>query len=225
MRLFFSILMLCLLLSFAPSETDYRKVFGKDYTWALNWIKQNEKSIDHYTRIFDVPAMELKAIVFPELIRYNGVFNAIEVESLKYLYVMEGKTYADFSVGYFQMKPSFVEMLEQDAKLLKIDSKFRPEWAEGRQVSENEDTRKARVKRLCNTEQQLIYLCMFYKVCQARFAYRHFSSAKDRVRFYATCYNAGYQRSESDLLSFQEKKYFYNHNYSTVSAFYFMHER
>ena len=102
----------------SPPEIDYKKIFGSDYTWAVNWLKQNDAVIDDYAVKYQLPAKELKAIVFPELIRYNGVFNALEVESLKYLYVSEGKHYANFSVGYFQMKPSFAEMVESDFSFL-----------------------------------------------------------------------------------------------------------
>jgi len=65
------------------SDIDYRKVFGKDYEWALNWVKQNDKIIAVYSDKYNIPAKELKAIIFPELIRYNRVFDAIQVESLK----------------------------------------------------------------------------------------------------------------------------------------------
>src|SRR6185295_3578126 len=95
---------LCLLSFTPPEKTDYKKVFGDRYNWAVNWLKQNDGLIREYASAFNIPDKELKAIVFPELIRYNSFFNALEIESLKYLYVKEGKSYADFSVGYFQMK-------------------------------------------------------------------------------------------------------------------------
>jgi hypothetical protein len=66
---------LFLLVSFKPPvETDYKKVFGNKYTWAVSWLKQNDSLIHEYASAFNIPEKELKAIVFPELIRYNSFF-------------------------------------------------------------------------------------------------------------------------------------------------------
>lgn len=206
-----------------PVETDYRKVFGDRYRWAVDWLKQNDGAIHEYACAFNIDEKELKAIVFPELIRYNEFFNAIEIESLKYLYVSEGREYADFSVGYFQMKPSFGEMVERDAiGLLPEPYRLTSGWSS--QDTENEASRKARVKRLSNVNQQLLYLGAFYKLCEKRFKGRKFASPQDKLKMYATCYNAGYKRSEAVLSSCLKKSDFYGHNYSDISAYYFRNE-
>lgn len=214
---------ICLLSFKPPGETDYKKVFGKHYTWAVNWLKQNEELVHEYALAFDIPDKELKAIVFPELIRYNSFFNALEIESLKYLYVNEGKSYADFSVGYFQMKPSFGEMVEQDALVL-LPAKYLMESGWKLTQTDDEVSRMARVKRLSNVRHQLIYLCAFYKICASRFKDKDISSAEERVRLFSTCYNAGYKRSYETLLAFQSKNNFYKYNYSSVSAYYYVRE-
>lgn len=208
-----------------PAENDYKKVFGNDYTWAVNWLKQHEALIEKYAADFNIPAKELKAIVFPELIRYNSVFNVLEIESLKFLYVREGKYYADFSVGYFQMKPSFAEMIEQDGEKL-LDAGWLREagWKNILEDADNEISRKERVKRLSNTRQQILYLCAFYKICQLRFHDRSFASPVERLKLFATCYNAGYRRSYESLLNFQLKNHFFKYNYSSVSAYYYLQE-
>ena len=220
------ILTMLMLSSFkTPVENDYSKIFGSDYTWAVNWLKQYNALIDEYASRFNIPGKELKAIVFPELIRYNSIFNALEIESLKYLYVKEGKYYADFSVGYFQMKPSFAEMVEVDAGNLPDTIRFTETgWNNNGKLADNETSRMERVKRLSNTRQQIIYLCMFYKVCQSRFRNRIFASPVERLKFYATCYNAGYRRSYQSLMAFQLKNTFYKYNYSTVSAYYYLQQ-
>jgi hypothetical protein len=206
-----------------PPEADYKKVFGKDYTWAVNLLIQNDALINQYASAYGLPAKELKAIVFPELIRYNSVFDALEVESLKYLYVSEGKHYANFSVGYFQMKPSFAEMVEQDAQKIQVDVWMRNAgWKEI--LGDTETARRERVRRLCTTADQVLYLCMFYKICAARFSNIKFDTPTDRVKFFATCYNAGYHRSYEKLLSFQSQNNFLNYNYSSISAYYFLNE-
>jgi hypothetical protein len=217
------ILLLTLSLPASPPETDYKKIFGNDYTWAVNWLKQNDAVIDEYAAQFQLPAKELKAIVFPELIRYNGLFNALEVESLKYLYVSEGKHYANFSVGYFQMKPSFAEMVERDA--LQLPAAKWMKSAGWKDVSaDTEAARRERVARLCNTRHQVLYLCLFYKICESKFRSRRFNSPTERLKFFATCYNAGYHLSEKSILSFQTKNNFLQYNYSAISAYYYLKE-
>ena len=165
-----------------------------------------------------MPVRELKAIVFPELIRYNRIFDAIQIESLKFLYVSEGKSYADFSVGYFQMKPSFAEMVEADATKAMLEKAGAVAWAV---LPDKEESRRARVQRITSIDQQMIYLCLFYQICRERFSARHFSSGLDRVRFFATCYNAGYRQNEAGILNFQKRNQFYKYNYAAVSAYYF----
>jgi hypothetical protein len=220
--------------SFSPPATDnYRQEFGRDYTWAVSWLQQNNMTIEKYAGKFNMPAKELKAIVFPELIRYNSVYDAIEINSLKYLYVSEGKYYADFSVGYFQMKPSFAEMVEQDANALLDAGVLQLSGMNKlKNAADTDANRKARVGRITNTEQQIVYLCVFYKICSIKFTGASFSSARDKLKFFATCYNAGYRRKYEKIISLQSKKYFHtgklwsntHYNYADISNYYFENE-
>lgn len=207
-----------------PGVSDYKKIFGDKYIWAGDWLEQNDELIRAYAGDFNIPAQELKAIVFPELIRYNGFFNAIEVESLKFLYVKEGKDYADFSVGYFQMKPSFAERVEKDA-LQFLPKKYRIESGWEVKGVDNEESRRARVKRLSNVRQQLLYLCAFYKICDKRFASHRFKTREEKLKLFATCYNAGYHRSYESLIALYSKNHFYSYNYSDVSLFFYLGDR
>jgi hypothetical protein len=223
MKATFIIIACIIFVAFTPPEkTDYKKVFGSNYTWAVNWLKQNDELIHEYGSAFNIPDKELKAIIFPELIRYNSFFNALEIESLKFLYVTEGKYYADFSVGYFQMKPSFGELVEHDAFYL-LPVKYRSESGWKHTITDDEASRKARVKRLSNVRQQLNYLCALYKLCEKRFS-SFTNSAEERVRLFATCYNAGYRRSYESLKTFMSKNHYHGYNYSSVSAYYFVQE-
>jgi hypothetical protein len=216
-----------------PVTNDYKEAFGNDYTHATAWLKINSVSFDKCAEQFSIPALQLKAIVFPELIRYNTVYDAIEINSLKYLYVSEGKDYADFSVGNFQMKPSFAEMVEQDANEY-LDAGFLQVsgFDKLKNAADNEDNRKERIARITSTKQQLIYLCAFYKICNTKFAGNVFASVNEKVKFYATCYNAGYRRSYENVMAVQSKNYFHtgkfftttNYNYADISNYYFEQE-
>jgi hypothetical protein len=216
-----------------PVTNDYKKDFGNDYSHAEQWLQLNSTGFEQVANVFNIPAAQLKAIVFPELIRYNTVYDAIEINSLKYLYVSEGKDYADFSVGNFQMKPSFAEMIEQDANQYLDDSFLQVSGFDKlKNVADNEDNRKERIARITSTQKQLIYLCAFYKICDAKFADKSFISANEKIKFYATCYNAGYRRSYENVLAIQSKNYFHtgkffttaNYNYADISNYYFEQE-
>ena len=217
-----TLLLFCFYFHQAPPEgIDYRKALGSDYSWAENWISNHQTQFEKYARQSGLPSKELRAIIFPELVRYNLVFDAIQVESLKYLYVSEGKNYADFSVGYFQMKPSFAEMVEKDAvKILPSDlcTSNIAQWAK---AGDNAISRRERVSRITDIDGQLVYLCTFYKICQQKFSGHLFVSPADRVRFFATCYNAGYNKTEAGIMDYETRKHFYTYNYSAVSAYYF----
>jgi hypothetical protein len=216
-----------------PVTNDYKKDFGNDYTHAVQWLQLNSTGFEQTAGMFNIPARDLKAIVFPELIRYNTVYDAIEINSLKYLYVSEGKDYADFSVGNFQMKPSFAEMIEQDANQY-LDNAFLQlsGFDKLKNAADDETSRKERITRITSTQQQLIYLCAFYKICDARFADKVFTSANEKIKFYATCYNAGYRRSYENVIAVQAKNYFHtgkffstaNYNYADISNYYFEKE-
>ena len=53
------------------------------------------------------------AIVYPELLRYNYIQDFIETSGLELIYMRYGAKTADFSIGHFQMKPSFAEHIEK----------------------------------------------------------------------------------------------------------------
>jgi hypothetical protein len=217
-----------------PVTNDYKKDFGNDYIHAVQWLQLNSKGFEQAANMFNIPVRNLKAIVFPELIRYNKVYDAIEINSLKYLYVSEGKDYADFSVGNFQMKPSFAEMVEQDAnQYLDDDFLQLSGFDKLMNVANDETSRKERIARITSTQQQLIYLGAFYKICDAKFADKQFASANEKVKFYATCYNAGYRRSYESIVTIQAKNYFHtgkfftaaSYNYADISNYYFEKEK
>jgi hypothetical protein len=217
-----------------PVTNNYKKDFGNDYTHAIQWLQLNKGGIEHAASLFNIPARNLKAIVFPELIRYNTVYDAIEINSLKYLYVSEGKDYADFSVGNFQMKPSFAEMVEQDANQYLDDNFLQLSGFDKlKDAVDDESGRKERIARITSTQQQLIYLCAFYKICDAKFAETVFVTVNDKIKFYATCYNAGYRRSYENIMAIQSKNYFHtgkffttaNYNYSEICNYYFELEK
>lgn len=207
---------------------DYRAIFGERYAQAENYLKQNSW-IGGVLRLPDREARIALAVVFPEIVRYEYLQDKIQIRALKVLYVQYGRPYANFSVGRFQMKPSFVEQLEADWNRL---SSAEEKEAVGVPVFAGGDEprlRKERVLRLDDLTWQVKYLRVFMLVMEKRYGYVVFSGDEDRLRFYATAYNSGYASGEERLRRAMGEKQFHlelfspkrTYNYADVAVFYF----
>lgn len=225
-------LLLLSLCSFGQSE-DYKTIFGKDYLAARFWFVKNDSLIQVCCAKYKVLPQELSAIVFPEVMRYSSFSDALETTALSFLYTSQGTAYADFSVGYFQMKPSFAEQVEADyshlpeADKMLLANTFLPTANQ----FDTEAARKQRIHRITSTEGQLIYLIAFYKICFHRFKTSIPHATNDRLRFLATCYNAGYKRTTADIERIGKAKYFHlgksfaaeKYNYADIAVFAYRH--
>lgn len=181
---------------------DYRKHFGKNYEFAENFIRQNHHL---FIKTFnnEKDARIASAIVFPELIRYNTLRDKIETGALRALYVQYGANYADFSIGLFQMKPSFAEYLEkQQSKATNT-----PNWM--CDALQDAESRSRRITRLSTLQGQMTYLSMFYNLMENRFGKYPFLSDEEKTRFYATAFNTGSNRSYDEIIALCHIKLFH----------------
>ena len=108
-------LMLCILLltgSGTAFSVNYPKAFGDDWTSAAQFVHEHHAAWKPLFEEFGVDARLAEAIVFPELIRYSRWQDEIETAAVNGLYVLQGTSGANFSIGRFQMKPSFAEEVE-----------------------------------------------------------------------------------------------------------------
>jgi hypothetical protein len=207
---------------------DYPAIFGEKYTEAENYLKQNSwiAGVLHLSAADTQCAL---AVVFPEIVRYSSLQDRIQVRALKVLYVQYGRKYANFSVGRFQMKPSFIELLESDwNKLAGAEEKAAagiPAFA----LSDRPEARGERVRRLDDMGWQARYLRLFMLVMKKRYGHLVFGRAEDRLRFYATAYNAGYASGEERIRLALEETHFHlelfapkrTYNYADVAVSFF----
>jgi len=176
----------------ASSEADYPAVFGKSYRAALEYVSRNDSATRAFVS-FGVEACAAWAIVFPELIRWSALADLIQTSNLQSLYVQFGAGYSDFSVGRFQMKPSFAETLEGDFNRL-LPPEEQKAIRGGRFAREDTvESRRARVRRLTDAGDQARYLVIFFKVMDRLYAAETWDSSEEKVRFYAAAYNSGYR--------------------------------
>lgn len=136
----------------------------------------------------------------PELSQYNRVSDLAQTYALKVLYVQSGKHYGDFSIGPFQMKPSFAELLEREMRKSPELQALFPEIPVAA-----EDTREARaerIRRLQSAAWQRTYLSLslFCRIAGLRFRDGLPAAEKDRLRLFANAYNIGLLHDAAYLL-------------------------
>lgn len=210
------------------TEMSYYQAFGQNYIEAEKYIESNQQMGFTFAR-YGIEPKFAWAIVFPELIRYNALKDKLELASLYTLYVNFGKSYSNFSVGPFQMKPSFVEQLEK-------------EFMHTRQLSGNNirfefdttDTRaarSARIGRLQKPEWQARYLVICIRSLENQYSANFKDSPDKKLRFFASAYNCGYNLPAREIKKFSVKKFYHTaltnnsaqkrYAYADISEYYY----
>jgi len=147
------------------------------------------------------------AIGAPEIIRYQYFRDFLETVSLELLYVHHGTEVADYSIGPFQMKPSFVELLEK--KLVNLDIAGDYALLTEYQTELVPETRRERLRRMQDQDFQLLYLKAFRYVCKRQYgAYLEGKSTLQMLQFMATAYNLGLDQSINEITSYADCAYF-----------------
>ena len=223
---------LLLLMGFStPSKKSYDKIFPADFNSAIKFISQNKIKFNNVATKNKQSAALMRAIVFPEIMRYSVLSDVLETSALELLYTNFGAKAADFSIGVFQMKPSFVESLEKEIELCNDLKKIHSHLQFSGNYSE-EQKRKERVRRLKNTEWELNYLSAFIAVCDEKYKNEHFENEEEKVIFYSTAYNSGFYNSAEKIKSYSKLKFYpygtkykgEQYPYSDVSLFYYERE-
>lgn len=180
------------------SEADFGKTFGTKAAAAEKQLNAMQDQFEVCKNICNVDAKFMKSIVFPEVMRYNSIKDGVEAESLRMLYVQFGAAYADFSIGLFQMKPTFAEQVETKSKQLLPENLYR-ELQLAYASAGQQAIRQQRVERLQDTDWQMVYLTAFIALCNQIYGLENFSSSTEKLQWYATVYNAGFDRTNAYL--------------------------
>lgn len=197
---------------------SYFNSFQKEAEEAVIFIAKNKSLI--CSILCDLSAEEqllAVSIVAPEISQYSSFLNFFEQRTLFVMYLNNGN--ADFSVGYFQMKPSFVEDLEKKALVSKSQrERFKDIIPSG---SEREK-RKFRLVKLTSLAGQLRYLRLFIEIVRTKTNDIEFNDRFAKLRYWATLYNSGMDLNESEVLRQQTvnlfPKFERKFNYSSVSV-------
>jgi len=209
----------------SAATPDYPGIFGASYRKAGEFVARNGSATRAFES-FGIDPREAWAVVFPELVRWSALADLIQTSNLQALYVQYGAGYSDFSIGRFQMKPSFAETLEADFNKLLPPDEQRSIRGGRFETGDTVENRRARVRRLADADDQVRYLIIFFRVMDRLYARERWASAEEKVRFTAAAYNSGYRSGAARIrreagrnrfhLGLIPAKPFYN--YSDIAA-------
>lgn len=136
-------------------------------------------------RSFGVDPYLAESVVWPERQQHDYLRDALETAADRSTYVLFADGF-DFSIGVFQMKPSFVEKLEKAW----MDSGLAERFDVHFDVSPTAAARSARLARMQSEEWQAVYIAVFLH--QLSFSYDTEGLTQENlVKLAATAYNRG----------------------------------
>lgn len=138
-----------------------------------------------------------EAVVWPEMERYSRLKDLAETAANYGTYIATGGG-PDYSIGRFQMKPSFVEALEKAW----MRSGLARQYGLWFDTADNATARRIRITRLQKEEWQVIYLGVFLRLLYLSYGSYDRQGARtqdgletlpagEQVRLAATAYNRG----------------------------------
>lgn len=206
-------------------QTDYKKIFGSDWVKAEAFVSENETWMKQLSGKYDVEYSVAIAVVFPEFVRYSALRDKIEITLLKALYINLGEDYANFSIGQFQMKPSFAESIQNRLPILKV--KLRNRFPEKTANKDLREYRSSIVEDLEDPESQFLYLIAFLKICEAVYDIKGMNESR-KIKFLATAYNYSFLKSFDEVEKMSDKSYFHtkiinseSYSYADISDYWF----
>ena len=208
MTLHRQIIVLCLLLIYGGGTAfsmNYQKAFGDDWTQAEQFAREHHAEWKQEFDLFGVDARLAEAIVFPELIRYSKWQDEIETAAVNGLYVLQGTKGANFSIGRFQMKPSFAEEVEAAWN----QSALAKEFGFVFNLQNGVEARRSRIRRLGTIEGQCRYLAIFIRLQFLRHPQLQQLQMKEQVVMLATIYNSSFSTTWEQACHLRHQKSFH----------------
>jgi hypothetical protein len=205
---------------------NFQEIFGNDWQKALSFVETNNKWIKPVIEKYQISYPLAIAIVFPELVRYSALRDKMEITLLKTLYTNLGEDYANFSIGPFQMKPSFAEQVREKSFRV-MGRKARTLFKEKSTYDNNTKYRASIVRDLEVPVTEINYLVAFIRICEENFK-GQWNDEKSKIKFLATAYNYGISKTSEEIAGMTDKKFFNtklfkteNYCYSEVSLFWY----
>ncbi len=205
---------------------NYPEIFGDDWTKALQFVSENRSWMEPVLAKSHISYPIAVAVIFPELVRYSALRDKIEITLLKALYINLGDDYANFSIGQFQMKPSFAGMIREQSDSV-LNRRSGISFKQRSDFDDIKDYRRSIVQDLEDPKTEFNYLVAFIKICGENFR----TNSMDEIsglKFLATAYNYGIDKNSSEIEKMIDKKFFNtklfrteNYSYADVSLFWY----
>jgi len=195
----------------------YAGKLGSDWSRASERVEERREAWSEVFRSLDVDATECEAIIFPEQLRFSRLQDGMEQAALHGLYVTGGKERANFSIGLFQMKPSFVEQVE--AAWMK--SPLRHEYRLYFDLKDHREQRRRRLERMQDEQWQCVYLALFVKLLDERLPELAVMEGEERIRLLATAYNMSFTAPLEELQAAKHRQTFHLDLFPSKSTEYY----
>jgi hypothetical protein len=192
----------------SAQNLNYRQIYGKDWIKADQWVSDNKSWMQKECRLFRVDYNMAVSVVFPELIRYSALRDKIEITLLKALYTHKGAEYSDFSVGFFQMKPSCAEAI-LDELVISADRKSNHFFNRLHHNLSGKDKRRVILAELEDPESAFIYVLAMLRLLDIKYENAIWKNADERIMFFATAYNSGFRNNEITIRKKMKQDSFY----------------
>jgi len=180
-----------------------------DFKAAIDFIDQQEMILQEVSREFPENNQKaVLAVVAPELIRYELFSDFLETKALELAYIRGGSEVVDFSIGRFQMKPSFVEEVEYHIHHHPLLSATYRQIIDYPPNSTTTDIRQYRLERLKDFKWQVRYAHLFFRIVNDCFSGVEPDQQNNLLAFIATAYNYGFSRPVEEI-----------HDYMKIQAF------
>jgi hypothetical protein len=207
-------------------SVNYKDLFGEDWKKASAFEKENRGWMEPLICKYNISYPLAISIIFPELVRYSALRDKMEITLLKTLYVNLGEDYANFSIGVFQMKPSFAESIREQTQ--SVGSQISGiGFAQKTEFDDIIPFRKSIVKDLEDPKTEINYLIAFIKICDLKFKPKN-GDELSRVRFLSTAYNYRIDKTAPEIESMSTRKFFNsklfkteNYSYADVAVFWY----
>ena len=184
---------------------QYEQELSPDYNRGLEYLKEHKTNFDHRLKDNQEKKAILISVVFPEIVRYSLVRDLLETTSLEIGYVSKGSGFVDFSIGRFQMKPSFLESIEG---VIKSSGELSDKYQNIIHYASTceKAVRKERIDRLKSLQWQLRYLQAFYDINLRRHSFLENRSKDYRIGFMASAYNHGFLSDKKEIEYWMSQK-------------------
>ncbi|MGE5406222.1 MAG: hypothetical protein ACM3NR_00810 [Methanosarcina sp.] len=205
---------------------DYASLFASDWEKANSFLAENRTWMEPVLKRNHISYKLAAAVIFPELLRYSFLRDKMEITLLKSLYINLGEDYANFSIGQFQIKPSFANLIRQEAPAV-LTRRSGIVFRDTSEFDNISDYRKSIITDLEDAMSEFNYVVAFIRICEKKYDIPGKDEA-DRLKFIATAYNYGIDKTRQQIEAMESRKFFHlnkyksgMHSYSDVSLFWY----